>query len=224
MPSLVEWRCGVCNRSTTLSTERFFVNSADLVIDGVEGALYLRIHCIPCRHPRCTGVLLEAVWYECLADHKRGREIQRWRLVPHGRMMALPDFVPTSIANDYEQAVSIVEMSPGAAATLARRCLQSMIRDFWGIQKKRLVDEIAALKGNIDPLTWHAIDALRKVGNIGAHLEDVNAPIELEADEARELIRLLELLVEDWYIARESRRECLSGIVRLAKAKSPTSR
>jgi hypothetical protein len=167
--------------------------------------------------------MLQAVRYECLSDYEPGREIQRWQLIPAGRMMVVPDFVPTAIANDYEQACSIVESSPKAAATLARRCLQSMIRDFWAIKKKRLVDEIDALKDKIDPLTWQAIDSLRRIGNIGAHLEKVNASAELQVGEARELVRLLELLVEDWYVAREARRDRLSGIVRLARSKSPTS-
>lgn len=227
MPKIPNWRCRVCNRDATISIERFFVNSADLVIDRVDGPLYLRIHCIPCGNPRCTGVMLEAVWYECVGDmpgsYEPGREIQRWQLIPPGRMMVIPDYVPAAIAEDYEQACSIVQSSPNAAATLARRCLQSMIRDFWGIKERRLVDEIDALKGKIDPLTWQAIDALRRIGNIGAHLEEVNASVELEVGEARELVRLLELLVEEWYVAREARRDRLSGIVRLARSKSPTS-
>src|SRR5574341_199014 len=105
MPKIVEWRCPVCNRNTTISWEKFVVNSAHLVIHQLpDEKLYLKIHCIPCGHPRCTGVMLQVVQYECLSDYEPGREIERWQLIPPGRMMVMPDFVPTAIANDYEQA------------------------------------------------------------------------------------------------------------------------
>lgn len=46
-----------------------------------------------------------------------------------------------------------------------------MIRDFWGIVQSRLKDEIDALKDKVDPETWQAIDVVREIGNIGAHVE-----------------------------------------------------
>ena len=56
-----------------------------------------------------------------------------------------------------------------------------MIRDYWGIVKPRLIDEIRELNGKIDPLVWDAIDAVREVGHIGAHMEkDVNLIIDVD--------------------------------------------
>jgi hypothetical protein len=46
-----------------------------------------------------------------------------------------------------------------------------VIRDFWSVKAGRLVDEIDAIKGNLDSVTWDAIQAVRKMGNIGAHME-----------------------------------------------------
>ena len=78
-----------------------------------------------------------------------------------------------------------------------------MIRDFWEISKSRLKDEIDALENLIDPLTWEAIDSIRQVGNIGAHMEkDINLIIDVEPKEAQLLIELIEQLVDDWYIGR----------------------
>ena len=72
---------------------------------------------------------------------------------------------------------------------MSRRCLQGMIRDFWGVSKNRLVDEVEAIEEKMDPLTWQAIDAVRKIGNIGAHMEaDINVIIEVEPREASLLI------------------------------------
>lgn len=118
-----------------------------------------------------------------------------------------PDFVPLTIRQDYEEACKIKELSPKSSATLARRALQGMIRNFWGISGKSLYDEINQIKDKVDSDTFDAIDAVRKIGNIGAHMEkDVNVIIDIEPSEAELLINLIEELIEDWYIAREQRR------------------
>ena len=46
-----------------------------------------------------------------------------------------PDYIPQAIRSDYEEACSIVNLSPKASATLSRRCLQGMIRDFFRFLK-----------------------------------------------------------------------------------------
>ena len=97
----------------------------------------------------------------------------------------------------------IMNDSPKAAATLARRCLQGMIHDFWNIHEKNLNAEITQLKGKVPASQWKAIDAVRNIGNIGAHMEhDVNLIIDVDPDEAGKLIRLIEHLIEKWYIDR----------------------
>jgi hypothetical protein len=132
----------------------------------------------------------------------------------------MPDFVPVPIRSDYEEACAIVELSPKAAATLARRALQGMIRDFHGVSRGTLFAEIEAIKDLVDPLTWKAIDSVRSVGNIGAHMEkDINVIVDVEPNEALQLISLVELLVKDWYVARSVRQEQLAALVELAQAK-----
>jgi hypothetical protein len=53
-----------------------------------------------------------------------------WKLLPESRAKEFPDYVPAAILDDYRQACRIASFSPKASATLARRCLQGMIRDF----------------------------------------------------------------------------------------------
>jgi hypothetical protein len=149
-----------------------------------------------------------------------GPLIQQWELVPPSRARVFPDYVPDAIRRDYKEACLIASPSPKGAAALARRCLQGMIRDFWGIKRDRLVDEIKAVKDHVDPLIWQAIDAVRTVGNIGAHMEkDVNLIIDITAEETSKLIWLIEFLVEQWYVVRHQREERLKQVAELANEK-----
>jgi len=115
----------------------------------------------------------------------------------------------------------ISELSPKASATLSRRALQGMIRDFWKISKNRLADEINALRDKVDSTIWDAIDGVRHVGNIGAHMEkDIDIIVDVEPEEAGQLIWLIEVLIKDWYInraEREARLRDLKGMVAAKK-------
>jgi hypothetical protein len=81
-----------------------------------------------------------------------------------------------------------------------------MIRDFWGVTKNRLIDEIEAIRDKVDGDTWASIDAVRALGNIGAHMEkDINLIVDVDADEAETLLELIEQLFDDWYGVRAAR-------------------
>lgn len=96
-----------------------------------------------------------------------------------------------------------------------------MIRDFWGItDKPTLKQEIDALENLIDPETWVAIDAVRQIGNIGAHMEkEVNLIIAVDAEEADLLIGLIETLFQDWYVARNNKQVRLAALRSLGEEK-----
>jgi len=105
-----------------------------------------------------------------------------------------------------------------------------MIRDFCGISRKRLIDEINELRTRVEsgnaplgvlPDTVVAIDQVRGIGNIGAHMEaDINVIIDVDADEAQILIELVELLFAEWYVAREARTNRLAKIKLIADDKA----
>ncbi len=141
-------------------------------------------------------------------------------LRPQSTARPFPDYIPKAILSDYEEACSIVSLSPKASATLSRRCLQGMIRDFWKISKTRLFDEIAELENKIAPQTWAAIDAVRKIGNIGAHMErDIDVIVDVDPEEAALLSNLIEMLLEEWYVRRFEREQKLQQIVATAGLK-----
>jgi len=191
-----------------------------------EGLRYFKYILIVCPNPKCRKFTLSLLMYEYVTSsappgaHRVGKLLQTWNLIPPSSAKVFPDYVPKVICDDYLEACLIRDPSPKASATLSRRCLQGMIRDFWKISKARLVDEIEALEDKVDAHTWEAIDAVRKIGNIGAHMEkDINVIVDVDPNEAQLLIELIELLVKDWYVVRHDREERLKNIVKVKDQK-----
>lgn len=216
-----KWQCPHCNHHTTISEDNYRESEFGLSIENADGPKLLYSWYIVCPNEECNKYTLTS----CLFDSKYGfhdgrwqhydlTEKKRWRLIPNSFAKVFPEYIPKSIINDYEEACSIIENSPKASATLARRCLQGMIRDFWSVQTGTLFKEIEAIKEKVDPLTWQSIDATRKIGNIGAHMEkDINLIIDVNQDEAKALIKLIEILIKDWYINRHERQQMLNNII-----------
>ena len=68
--------------------------------------------------------------------------------------------------------------------------------------------------------TVEAIDHVRKIGKYGAHMEkDVNLVINVEPHEAQNLIELIELLFNEWYVQRENRKQSLAAIKQISDEK-----
>ena len=164
----------------------------------------LSIYTLKCSNKGCEKITVIA---------KNHFSKKQYDIIPSVVIKHFPDYIPQQLRCDYEEASLILESSPKAAATLLRRCLQGMIRDFWGINGETLFNEINQLKDKISITQWNAIDALRKIGNIGAHMEkDVNIIIDIDEGEAKLLLGLIELLFEKWYIARHDEEELLNSV------------
>jgi len=149
-----------------------------------------------------------------------GKVIETWTLRPASHAKPQPDYIPMPLRQDYLESCLISELSPKASATLSRRCLQGMIRDFHKISRKNLHEEINELRGKIDQGVWDSIDAIRKVGNIGAHMEkDIDVIVDVDPEEARLLIALIEQLFQEWYVARYEREQRIASVTALAQKK-----
>jgi len=73
------------------------------------------------------------------------------------------------ITTDFEEARSILELSPRGAAALLRLCIQKLCKEL-GEPGKHLDTDIASLvaKG-LDPLVEQSLDAVRVIGNEAVH-------------------------------------------------------
>ncbi|WP_241653280.1 DUF4145 domain-containing protein [Enterococcus hirae] len=168
--------------------------------------------------------IASTIFYKCPACEKITIEIKgegslfENRIVqfyPDLKPKNLPDYIPESIKQDYKEAFLIAKLSPKASATLSRRCLQGMIRDYWQVSGKRnLAEEIDSIRDEISPQVKKVLDSVRQIGNIGAHMEkDINKIVDIEPNEAQQLLNLIEYLVEQWYVQRNETELMLTNII-----------
>jgi len=216
------WICPFCNRHTTVGHDNISAGSFQFNDGNKDGLLFVDFKAITCPNPECKEYAISSALHN--AKHAggwvRNELLSTWQLRPQSSARPFPDYIPAPLLDDYTEACLIRDLSPKASATLSRRCLQGMIRDFWKVKKPNLFEEINAIEDKVDPATWQAIDAVRSIGNIGAHMEkDINLVIDVDPDEAQTLIQLIELLFEDWYIRRKQREDNLAAIVAIAEAK-----
>lgn len=232
----MNWTCPYCDRDQVVTDKNFRGHTQRLYQDGSPlGKLASRTIAITCANSSCKRLslnmfLCEWKGYDNNNNDVLGDVVQTWQLLPDSRGKPQPEYIPSQIREDYEESCKIRDLSPKASATLSRRCLQGMIRDFCKISKGRLVDEIDELRrqagaGTAAPGVMvdsvDAIDAVRGIGNIGAHMErDTDVIVEIDPGEAQTLIGLIELLFREWYVARYQRQERLAALVKLAGVKS----
>jgi hypothetical protein len=218
------WQCPYCGHHATIGSDNHSTDSHCFDKEAVDGPLAITTIVTVCPNIKCRRFSLDAHLRKAGRSSgylvPTGVPLESWQLRPASRAKPQPDYVPLPVRQDYEEACAIQHLSPKASATLSRRCLQGMIRDFFGFAKSRLIDEIEALRDKVDPSSWESIDAVRAIGNIGAHMEkDINVIVDVEPEEARLLIELLESLIEDWYVARHQRQTRAAQIKAIAAEK-----
>lgn len=210
--------CPYCNSvmpltSDTLSSRfpSFCSDNETYYSDNIhESSLHINFH----KCPKCNNYSISANGIGAKTSNIN------CMIQPKSLAKQFPEYVPKAVRNDYEEACAIVNLSPKASATLSRRCLQGIIRDFFQISKKNLYDEIDAIKPNIPAEQWAVLDGLRRIGNIGAHMEkDINLIIDIEPDEAQKLIKLIELLIQQWYIERHNQQQLYADIIGIDNSK-----
>lgn len=211
--------CPFCNHAIALTNEthRSYTRIFDgemshmLPVSSAPFSVYLDFY----RCPHCNE---ESIVVTGAGTKVHG--ITRW-IHPLSTAKQFPDYIPEQIRSDYNEACSIVDLSPKASATLSRRCLQGMIRDFWQVSgKANLYQEIDAISGKVDSATKNALNAVRQIGNIGAHMEtDIDKIVDIDPNEAQTLLLLIERLLNAWYVDRHNTDELLAEINSINDAK-----
>lgn len=225
MATKFNWTCPYCNRNATITDSNYSESIFYFNDDNKDGNLGLKTKSITCPNSACREYTILASLHKVIVvgnnRHITNETLLKWTMKPNSSAKPFPNYIPQPIISDYNEACLIRDLSPKASATLSRRCLQGILRDYFGVVEKRLIDEINAIKDKMDPLTWGAIDAVRKIGNIGAHMEkDIDLIIDVDPEEAQLLIGLIEILLKDLYITRHERQKHLESIIGVAAQKA----
>src|SRR5690348_919628 len=143
------WKCPYCGHAQVLHRDRV---DDQWHHQNVKGWKHFGIHpivsisAIVCANSECRELTLNAILGRSNLSRDDAVEgpYKTWTLLPPSSARPQPNYIPKAIRDNYYEACAICELSPEASATVIRRCLQGMIRDFCSISKKRLADEIAA--------------------------------------------------------------------------------
>ncbi len=233
MVNAFNWTCPTCGAHTAITPPNVDRRAVDFAADNTPGGMGIKLtgELIECPNPRCR-----AQAFSVSVFHAKKQKDPYYRLGPGdperpvgiGAFTFLPttthplsSHVPKQVAGDYSEAFLIKTLSPKASATLARRALQGMVRDFFDVQDKpNLHQELLAIKDECDPALYEAIMGVKSVGNIGAHSEkDINLIVDVEPDEADILLQLIHLLDNEWYVARAERSLRIAKMKALASSK-----
>jgi hypothetical protein len=243
-----DFECPFCERPTTVTREDYEGSFVKGLQDPTLGCLSgstlrevgLGLHFVRCPNSACRRVSVRVdlmvtvmVYYPAAPSSPglaraqlSGANVEwvtiheRW-IHPESRARVFPEYVPAAIREDYREACLIEQHSPKAAATLARRAIQGMIRNVFKVERRDLYQEIDAIRSDVHPDTWNAIDGVRQAGNVGAHMRrNIDEIVDVSPDEARALIQLVEALVEDWYVTPYKRRQLMGKVTAIGNAKA----
>jgi hypothetical protein len=122
----------------------------------------------------------------------------------------VPSEVPIHIAEDFNEAAAVLQLSAKASAALSRRCLQAVLREAGKTRAKNLNDQIDEVLPNLPSNIASNLDAIRVVGNFAAHpikSQHTGAIIEVEIGEADWNLDVLDALFDFYYVRPELERK-----------------
>jgi hypothetical protein len=146
------------------------------------------------------GTIVHSEYTESISEVK-SEEI----IYPKFSLRSVESEVPEPYKSEFLEATAILNISPKASAALSRRMLQNILHKQFSIEKRSLADEIDEfihMQGVPSHLAG-AIDAIRNIGNFGAHpLKDLHSGeiVDVEPGEAEWLLDVLESLFDFTFV------------------------
>jgi len=115
----------------------------------------------------------------------------------------VPAEVPPRVRRDYTEAAAVIGLSEEASAALSRRCLQLLLRESAGTKSKDLADQIDEVLPSLPGYLQQQLDAVRNIGNFGAHPQKSKSTgeiVDVEPGEAEWNLDVLDLLFDFYYV------------------------
>lgn len=163
----------------------------------------------------CGGVVVVAKQWQTDDDGSGGTCL----VLPRHGARPVPIEVQSEaphIAADFEEAASVLPLSPKASAALSRRCLQAVLAEKADAPPKNLSKQIEAALPTLPSHLAEDLDAVRLIGNFAAHPQketQTGMILDVEPNEAEWTLEVLEGLFDFFYVqpARSaSRRQKLN--------------
>jgi hypothetical protein len=134
------WKCPYCGHAQVLHRDRV---DDQWHHQNVKGWKHFGIHpivsisAIVCANSECRELTLNAILGRSNLSRDDAVEgpYKTWTLLPPSSARPQPNYIPKAIRDNYYEACAICELSPEASATVIRRCLQGMIRDFCSVSR-----------------------------------------------------------------------------------------
>jgi hypothetical protein len=149
-------------------------------------------HYAPVSLARCTNCKYIQVWVAY------GHEEGSYRLVkpPVGGGPRPHVDIPEDVRHDYDEARSIVGLSPRGACALLRLATQRLVNNHLQTDGGDLNDRIRRMvEAGLPPMVQQALDSLRVIGNEAVHPGEMD--LRDDAETANGLFMLLNVIVED---------------------------
>lgn len=139
---------------------------------------------------------LDNVFYSQCYNCERGSLWIHDRLLyPPARLAAAPSpDLPPDILLDYEEARTILELSPRGAAALLRLAVQKLCAELGEPGKNIDVDIASLVAKGLDPEVQQALDAIRVIGNEAVHPGQID--LRDDRDAALQLFDLINFIVD----------------------------
>ena len=183
-------KCGHCSVEFDSGKERIEP------VDEYSDAVFFKYECPNCKRP--------IIFLCTMAPPTNDLVIPIWPFL-NDRPLCPPE-VPPHIAEDYQEACLVLEISPKASAALSRRCLQNLLHDVAGVRSgKKLDEEIKEVVngGKLPSYIAESIQAIRHIGNLAAHPDENKNTGEImpvEPHEAKWSLDILESLFDFYYV------------------------
>jgi len=203
--------CGV-----TFDADAARVSTQDV---GVFKGLLWKVTAFKC--PKCDRPTIDLMVHD---NDQWQMQKERRRIWPRGSRPA-PEGVPAGMAQDFREAASVLEISPQAAAALARRTLQQVLKDHLGATGGNLEKQIDSVASNLPSQVAESLHALRHLGNFAAHPtkdQSTGEIVQVEPGEAEWTLDTLEALFDHVFVAPARQAERLKQLnEKLAAAGKP---
>jgi len=127
--------------------------------------------------------------------------------------------VPDALADNYRQASAILTLSPKMSATLARRILADVLKQYGGYEKFTLASQLKAFMGDTQHPSQLRENAryLTEIGDFGSHTQrdtETQEIVDVEPEEAEWTLEVLDGLFEYFIVGPvrdEARRAAIDA-------------